>query len=220
MIGGTRNRKGEYQWCGNELYDWNCNLKRYSWQLTVWEKQKIIQALQYNSITVSINHIFALVLRKCHTDYMDDTDFYLQVPSLFNITQIFWSSEDRVKARFYSVESRQNKPRQITEIYYPRNTEKAEKIKVKETLWGRCSSAFSSLIYLLWYALGLYYQERIMKNYAKSEIKISIIKLNNIKYWIKTAKTLAFRGCHVVSLYFKPRMISKTRKKPLNQKIK
>ena len=60
MIGGTRNRKGEYQWCGNELYDWNCNLKRYSWQLTVWEKQNIIQALQYNSITVSINHIFAL----------------------------------------------------------------------------------------------------------------------------------------------------------------
>ena len=42
---------------------------------------------------------------------MDDTDFYLQVPSLFNITQIFWSSEDRVKARFYSVESRQNKPK-------------------------------------------------------------------------------------------------------------
>ena len=75
-----------------------------------------------------------MVLRKCHKDYMDDTDFYLQVPSLFNITQIFWSSEDRVKARFYSVESRQNKPRQITEIYYPRNTEKAEKIKVKETL--------------------------------------------------------------------------------------
>ena len=30
--------------------------------------------------------------------------------------------------------------------------------------------------------------------------KISIIKLNNIKYQIKTAKTLAFRGCHVVSL--------------------
>ena len=48
--------------------------------------------------------------------------------------------------------------------------------------------------------------------------KNSIIKLNNIKYWIKTAKTLAFRGCHVVSLCFKPRMISKTRKKPLNQK--
>ena len=42
---------------------------------------------------------------------MDDTDFYLQVPSLFNITQIFWSSEDRVKARFHSVESRQNKPK-------------------------------------------------------------------------------------------------------------
>ena len=42
---------------------------------------------------------------------MDDTDFYLQVPSLFNITQIFWSSEDRVKVRFYSVESRQNKPK-------------------------------------------------------------------------------------------------------------
>ena len=108
--------------------------------------------------------------------------------------------------------------RQITEIYYPRNTEKAEKIKVKETLWGRCSSAFSSLIYLLWYALGLYYQERIIKNYARLKIKISIIKLKNIKYRIKTAKTLAFRGCHVVSLCFKPRMISKTRKKPLNQK--
>ena len=42
---------------------------------------------------------------------MDDTDFYLQVPSLFNITQIFWSSEDRVKVRFCSVESRQNKPK-------------------------------------------------------------------------------------------------------------
>ena len=49
---------------------------------------------------------------------------------------------------------------------------------------------------------------------------MSAIKLNNIKYWIKTAKTLAFRGCHVVSLCFKPRMISKTRKKPLNQKTK
>ena len=60
--------------------------------------------------------------------------------------------------------------------------------------------------------------ENYKKNYAKSEIKISIIKLNNIKYRIKTAKTLAFRGCHVVSLCFKPRMISKTRKKPLNQK--
>ena len=151
---------------------------------------------------------------------MDDTDFYLQVPSLFNITQIFWSSEDRVKARFYSVESRQNKPKaNHRNLLSTEHTENTEKIKVKETLWGRCSSAFSSLIYLLWYALGLYYQERIIKkNYAKSEIKISIIKLNNIKYWIKTAKTLAFRGCHVVSLCFKPRMISKTRKKPLNQK--
>ena len=138
--------------------------KRYSWQLTVWEKQKIIQALQYNSITVSINHIFALVLRKCHTDYMDDTDFYLQVPSLFNITQIFWSSEDRVKARFYSVESRQNKPKaNHRNLLSTEHTENTEKIKVKETLWGRCSSAFSSLIYLLWYALGLYYQERIIK---------------------------------------------------------
>ena len=139
---------------------------------------------------------------------MDDTDFYLQVPSLFNITQIFWSSEGIVKARFYSVESRQNKPkanhRNLLSMEHTVNT---EKIKVKETLWGRCSSAFSSLIYLLWYALGLYYQERIMKNYAKSEIKISIIKLNNIKYWIKTAKTLAFRGCHVVSVCFKSRMI-------------
>ena len=59
-----------------------------------------------------------------------------------------------------------------------------------------------------------------MKNYAKSEIKISIIKLNNIKYWIKTAKTLAFRGGHVVSLCFKLRMISKSKKKPLKPKIK
>ena len=107
--------------------------------------------------------------------------------------------------------------RQITEIYYPRNT---EKIKVKETLWGRCSSAFSSLIYLLWYALGLYYQERIIKKLCEHGIKISVIKLNNIKYWIKAAKTLAFRGCHVVYLYFKPRMISKTRKKPLKPKNK
>ena len=60
--------------------------------------------------------------------------------------------------------------------------------------------------------------ENYKKNYAKSEIKISIIKLNNIKYRIKTDKTLAFRVCHVVSLCFKLRMISKTRKKPLNQK--
>ncbi|OYP47305.1 hypothetical protein CIK96_03150 [Prevotella sp. P4-98] len=103
--------------------------------MTVWEKQKIIQALQYNSITVSINHIFALVLRKCHTDYMDDTDFYLQVPSLFNITQIFWSSEDRVKVRFYSVESRQNKPKaNLRNLLSTEHTENTEKIKVKETL--------------------------------------------------------------------------------------
>ena len=47
---------------------------------------------------------------------------------------------------------------------------------------------------------------------------MSVTKLNNIKYRIKTAKTLAFRGCHVVSLCFKPRMISRTRKKPLKQK--
>ena len=133
MIGGTRNRKGEYQWCGNELYDWKCNLKRYSWQLTVWEKQKIIQALQYNSITVSINHIFALVLRKCHKDYMDDTDFYLQVPSLFNITQIFWSSEDRVKARFCSVESHQNKPKANHRNLLSTNTRRTRKrLKLKK----------------------------------------------------------------------------------------
>ena len=133
MIGGTRNRKGEYQWCGNELYDWNCNLMRYSWQLTVWEKQKIIQALQYNSITVSINHIFALVLRKCHTDYMDDTDFYLQVPSLFNITQIFWSSEDRVKARFCSVESHQNKPKaNHRNLLSTEHGESGKKLKLKK----------------------------------------------------------------------------------------
>ena len=133
MIGGTRNRKGEYQWCGNELYDWNCNLKRYSWQLTVWEKQKIIQALQYNSITVSINHIFALVLRKCHTDYMDDTDFYLQVPSLFNITQIFWSSETEWKLGFTLLSRIRISQRQITEIYYPRNTRRIRKrLKLKK----------------------------------------------------------------------------------------
>ena len=102
-------------------------------QLTVWEKQKIIQALQYNSITVSINHIFALVLRKCNTDYMDDTDFYLQVPSLFNITQIFWSSEDRVKARFYSVESRQNKPKaNHRNLLSTDHTENTERLKLKK----------------------------------------------------------------------------------------
>ena len=91
-----------------------------------------------------------MVLRKCHTDYMDDTDFYLQVPSLFNITQIFWSSEDRVKARFYSVESRQNKPKaNHRNLLSMEHTENTEKIKVKETPGGRCSSAFSSLIHLL-----------------------------------------------------------------------
>ena len=51
-------------------------------------------------------------------------------------------------------------------------------------------------------------------------IKIPIIKLNNIKYFIKTAKTLAFRGCHVVSLYFKPRIISKNKKETFKPKIK
>ena len=47
-----------------------------------------------------------------------------------------------------------------------------------------------------------------------------IIKLNNIKYQIKTAKTLAFRGCHVVSLCFKPRIISKNKKETFKPKIK
>ena len=51
-------------------------------------------------------------------------------------------------------------------------------------------------------------------------LKISIIKLSNVKYLIKTAKTLAFRGCHVVSLYFKPRMISKNKKETFKPKIK
>ena len=50
--------------------------------------------------------------------------------------------------------------------------------------------------------------------------KISIIKLNNIKCLIKTAKTLAFRGCHVVSLCFKPRIISKNKKETFKPKIK
>ena len=53
-----------------------------------------------------------------------------------------------------------------------------------------------------------------------SQTKISIIKLNSIKYLIKTAKTLAFRGCHVVSLYFKPRMIPKNKKETFKPKIK
>ena len=52
------------------------------------------------------------------------------------------------------------------------------------------------------------------------KIKISIIKLNNIKRLIKTAKTLAFRGCHVVYLYFKPRMISKNKKETFKPKTK
>ena len=64
---------------------------------------------------------------------MDDTDFYLQVPSLFNITQIFWSSEDRVKVRFYSVESRQNKlkanHRNLLSTEHTENTEKKLKLK-------------------------------------------------------------------------------------------
>ena len=51
-------------------------------------------------------------------------------------------------------------------------------------------------------------------------LKISIIKLSNVKYLIKTAKTLAFRGCHVVSLYFKPRMISKKKKETYKPKTK
>ena len=50
--------------------------------------------------------------------------------------------------------------------------------------------------------------------------KTSIIKLNNIKYQIKTANNLAFRGCHVVSLYFKPRIISKNKKETFKPKIK
>ena len=153
---------------------------------------------------------------------MDDTDFYLQVPSLFNITQIFWSSEDRVKARFYSVESRQNKPKaNHRNLLSTEHTENTEKIKVKETLWGRCSSAFSSLIYLLWYALGLYCQERIIKkNYAKSKIKISIIKLKNIKYRIKTAKTLAFRGWSCCIFVFQAEDDFKNKKETFKPKIK
>ena len=152
---------------------------------------------------------------------MDDTDFYLQVPSLFNITQIFWSSEDRVKARLYSVESRQNKPKaNHRNLLSTEHTENTEKIKVKETLWGRCSSAFSSLIYLLWYALGLYYQERIMKNYAKSEIKISIIKLNNIKYRIKNCQNSCISGVSCCIFVCQAENDFQNKKKTLNQKIK
>ena len=58
------------------------------------------------------------------------------------------------------------------------------------------------------------------QHYMSLEIKISIIKLNSIKYLIKTAKTLAFRGRHVVSMYFKPRMISKNKKETFKPKIK
>ena len=71
-------------------------------------------------------------------------------PSLFNVTRIFWSSEDRVKVRFYSVESRQNKPKaNHRNLLSMEHTENTEKIKVKETPGERCSSAFSSLIHLL-----------------------------------------------------------------------
>ena len=58
------------------------------------------------------------------------------------------------------------------------------------------------------------------EHYTSLKTKISIIKLNSVKYLIKAAKTLAFRGCHVVSLYFKPRMISKNKKDTLKPKIK
>ena len=163
MIGGTRNRKGEYQWCGNELYDWNCNLKRYSWQLTVWEKQKIIQALQYNSITVSINHIFALGSENVTRITWMTRIFICKFPPFLISHRYSGAAKTEWKLGFTLLSRVRISQRQITEIYYPRNTENTEKIKVKETLWGRCSSAFSSLIYLLWYALGLYYQERIIK---------------------------------------------------------
>ena len=64
---------------------------------------------------------------------MDDTDFYLQVPSLFNITQIFWSSEDRVKARFCSVESRQNKPKaNHRNLLSTEHGESGKKLKLKK----------------------------------------------------------------------------------------
>ena len=58
------------------------------------------------------------------------------------------------------------------------------------------------------------------QHYMSLKTKISIIKLNSIKYLIKTDKTLAFRGCHVVSLCFKPRMISKNKKETFKPKIK
>ena len=58
------------------------------------------------------------------------------------------------------------------------------------------------------------------EHYTSLKTKISIIKLNSVKCLIKAAKTLAFRGCHVVSLYFKPRMISKNKKDTLKPKIK
>ena len=168
MIGGTRNRKGEYQWCGNELYDWNCNLKRYSWQLTVWEKQKIIQALQYNSITVSINHIFALGSENVTRITWMTRIFICKFPPFLISHRYSGAAKTEWKFGFTLLSRVRISQRQITEIYYPRNTEKAKKIKVKETLWGRCSSAFSSLIYLLWYALGLYCQERIIKKTMRS----------------------------------------------------
>ena len=171
MIGGTRNRKGEYQWCGNELYDWNCNLKRYSWQLTVWEKQKIIQALQYNSITVSINHIFAMgsenVTRITRITWMTRI-FICKFPPFLISHRYSGAAKTEWKLGFTLLSRVRISQGKSQKFIIHGTRRKGKKIKVKETLWGRCSSAFSSLIYLLWYALGSYYQERIIKETMRS----------------------------------------------------
>ena len=136
MIGGTRNRKGEYQWCGNELYDWKCNLKRYSWQLTVWEKQKIIQALQYNSITVSINHIFAMgsenVTRITRITWMTRI-FICKFPPFLISHRYSGAAKTEWKLGFTLLSRVRISQRQITEIYYPRNTRRTRKrLKLKK----------------------------------------------------------------------------------------
>ena len=133
MIGGTRNRKGEYQWCGNELYDWNCNLKRYSWQLTVWEKQKIIQALQYNSITVSINHIFALGSENVTRITWMTRIFICKFPPFLISHRYSGAAKTEWKFGFALLSRVRISQRQITEIYYPRNTRRTRKrLKLKK----------------------------------------------------------------------------------------
>ena len=61
------------------------------------------QALQYNNITVSKNGFFFGVT-SVTVDSFHKRNF------LVAYGKMFWSSEDRVRARFHYAESRQNKP--------------------------------------------------------------------------------------------------------------